>query len=46
MPLAVGLPRRCLDSKLEVSRLGITSIYLQGVDSAEFIDTSTPAAGR
>jgi integrase len=34
-----GMPRIVIQRQLGHSNLGITSIYLQGIDNAEIIDT-------
>jgi site-specific recombinase XerD len=36
-----GVPLVVIQSQLGHAHLGITSIYLQGIDSSEIIDTST-----
>jgi site-specific recombinase XerD len=39
-----GVPLIVIQPQLRHSNLGITSTYFQGIDNAEIIDTSTPAA--
>jgi integrase len=39
-----GVPLVVIQRQLGHSNLGITSVYLQGIDNAEIINTSTPAA--
>jgi hypothetical protein len=39
-----GVPLIVIQRQLSHSNLGITSVYLQGIDNAEIIETSTPAA--
>jgi integrase len=39
-----GVPLIVIQRQLGHSNLGITSIYLQGIDNGEIIETSTPAA--
>jgi hypothetical protein len=41
-----GVPPIVIQRQLGQTNLGITSIYLQGIDNTEIIDTSTPAARR
>ena len=40
-----GVPLVVIQRQLGHANLGITSIYLQGIDSSEIIDTSTPRPG-
>jgi site-specific recombinase XerD len=41
-----GVTLVVIQRQLGHSNLGITSVYLQGIDNAEIIDTVTPAARR
>jgi integrase len=41
-----GVPLIVIQPQLGHSNLGITSIYLHGIDNAEIIDTSTAASRR
>jgi hypothetical protein len=41
-----GVPLLVIQRQLGYSNLGITSIYLQGIDNAEIMDPSTPAERR
>jgi integrase/recombinase XerD len=41
-----GVPLIVIQRQLGHTNLGITSIYLQGIDNTEIIDTATPAAHR
>jgi hypothetical protein len=41
-----GVPLIVIQRQLGHSNLGITSVYLQGIDNAEIIETVTPAAPR
>ena len=41
-----GVPLNVIQRQLGHSNLGMTSIYLQGIDTAEIIEPSTPAERR
>ena len=43
---ARAVPLIVIQRQLGHTNLGITSIYLQGIDNTEIIDPSTPAAPR
>jgi site-specific recombinase XerD len=38
-----GVALNVIQRQLGHANLGVTSVYLQGIDNAEIIDTSTPA---
>jgi len=40
-----GVPLVVIQRQLGHSNLGITSVYLQGIDSSEIVDTVVPSAG-
>ena len=40
------MPLIVIERQLGHSNLAITSIYLQGIDNAEIMEPSTPAASR
>jgi len=41
-----GVPLIVIQRQLGHTNLGITSVYLQGIDNTEIIDTVQPAAHR
>jgi hypothetical protein len=42
-PWSADMPLIVIQRQLGHSNVGITSIYLQGIDNSEIIETSTPA---